>query len=212
VKEHPILFKGRLVRAILAGTKTQTRRVITQAVGPVERITRDVIGVQPNNIWWRFDVNGDGTIIRCPFGVPGDHLWVRESFCPNYFDDRQPGTGNKHGYRADWNSDAMHGVAPEPRWTPSIHMPRAASRITLEVTDIRVELLQAIAEEDAKAEGVFFDGTYWRGADHPIKGHPKSFPFAWQAFQSLWDSINAKRAPWASNPWVWVVSFRRVQP
>jgi hypothetical protein len=218
VREHPILFSAPMVKAILAGTKTQTRRIV-RLDGVVEPGDEDNAHVELHDgAWkaWDTEYEDEGhTVLRCPFGVPGDHLWVRESFCPNYFDDRQPGTGNKHGYRADWDPDAMRGIAPEPRWTPSIHMPRAASRITLEVTEVRVERLQAITEEDAKAEGVQPLGPSI-SADQPLAGerlgrthgtHPHTLAFA-----VLWDTINDARAPWRSNPFVWCVSFRRVTP
>jgi hypothetical protein len=94
-------------------------------------------------------------------------------------------------------------------WKPSIHMPRPYSRISLAIASVRLERLQDITEADAIAEGIGFDGTYYLGATHPVKGTSKVFPTAVQAFESLWDSINAERAPWASNPWLWVITFAR---
>ncbi len=151
-----------MVRAILAGTKTQTRRVCRK-VG--ER-------------------GADG------YGDVGDRLWVRESFAPLYFDDGRP------AYMADYDGD----VVPRPRFKPSIHMPRAVSRIDLEIDAVRIERLQDITEADAKAEGVTDDG----GPEVGLDASPRA------AFRVLWDVISGKRAPWASNPWVWVVGFRRV--
>lgn len=191
VKERPILFSGPMVRAILDGRKTQTRRV-----------------VKPQPIWV-YDCSvpvlttdaDPNAAIRCPYGVPGDRLWVRETF----------GRQWRHGfiYRAD-----VETPIPAGGWEPSIHMPRCASRIMLEVTRVCVERLQNISEADAQAEGIQVlplqsvdDPSAWR----------QSGPGAHQArnaresFRLLWDSINSKRGfGWDVNPWVWVIEFRRV--
>jgi hypothetical protein len=199
LSERPILFNGPMVRAILAGTKTQTRRL-----------------VKPQPAEW-LDTH-EPTILpaACPYGVPGDRLWVRETWSAPL---KRDGSGYESAgvlYRADPLWDGMSHGDFGWDWKPSIHMPRWASRLTLEVTDVRVQRLQDINEEDAKAEGVTpytpphgnisleqtvpgpgFDGC--RLGDQPHR-----LPFA-----DLWDSINAKRAPWDSNPWVWAVTFRR---
>ncbi len=176
-RERPILFSGPMVRAILDGRKTQTRRVITP---------------QPD---------GDFPFRqRCPYGKPGDRLWVREtwthedSWCSGV-DCEQP----SHVYHR-----ATESYPDSMRWRPSIFMPRWASRIDLEVVSVRVERLQEIGEDDAKAEGVEPSraGQDERG---PVKTYRTGFVRAW-------DTINGKRAPWVSNPWVWVVEFREVQP
>ncbi len=162
---RPILFSGPMVRALLAGAKTQTRRVVTAK-------------------------NVSFGHIPCPYGAPGDRLWVRETF-------RIEG-----GARPEHGPNGVHFRADEDEpgigWRPSIFMPRWASRLTLEVTEVRVERLGALTYDDAQAEGVDF------------------FPLApgcslVQRFALGWDAINGKRGfPWASNPWVWVVAFRRV--
>lgn len=167
--ERPVIFSAPMVRALLAGRKTQTRRIVKG----VDECPHGYDGVKG------FDGGG---AVRCPYGTPGDRLWVRETFA---FNVRK---AQGYVYRADIDP-ATDGW----KWTPAIHMPRAASRLWLEVTGIRAERLQELSRQDAEAEGV---------------GHvmPKS---AVEMYRDLWDSLNAKRAPWASNPWVWVVSFRR---
>ena len=189
MKERPILFKAEMVQAILGGRKTQTRRVVKLSLPD---------GVQAHQV--RLD--------RCPYGIPGDWLWVRETWVEG------PGDGTPYLYRADADTDGTvpylsggaggfgGGVsnANISRWKPSIHMPRWASRITLEVTNVRVERLQRISEDDAMAEGIY-----------PITDSLSNCNGARYYFQSLWDSINAKLGhSWESNPFVWVVEFKRV--
>lgn len=200
--ERPILFSGPMVRAILDGRKTQTRRVIEP------QPPRYLHGKEPWNITanlWGFRSEHNGVsvchsedTIRCPYGQPRDLLWVREKWClaaPNTWDAPKRINPNRADeaayYAAEW-------TRCEPRWRPSIHMPKWAARLWLRVTDVRVEQLRSIPVEDINAEGVmpfdFDDGT----AD------------PWGAFARLWDSINEKRGfPWSSDPWVWVVEFER---
>jgi hypothetical protein len=193
---RPILFGGPMVRAILAGRKTQTRRVIRYAHA-------DGLGLwtaPPLGGYFAEHVFGAcyAKLAPCPYGVPGDRLWVREAWA----DHVGPfGESRFALYRADGDERA----GP---WRPSIFMPRWASRITLEVTAVRVERLQQISEEDAKAEGMEFDGTWWLGGTHPVKGTLQCWPTAAKAFERGWDSINGKRAPWDANPWVWAIAFR----
>lgn len=170
MNERPIIFSGPMVRAILDGRKTQTRRVVKlNASGRAQRKGRN---------WHLADPE---CVLACPYGVPGDRLWVRETW--------QDGNGGIY-YATDGNT-----AAP---WKPSIYMPRWASRITLEVVSVRVERLNEIGEEDAIAEG------------SQCAGVPASLTNR-GAFAKLWDSINAKTHPWASNPWVWVVEFKRLE-
>jgi len=184
VKSKPILFSGPMVRAILDGRKTQTRRVVKQLL-PENR--REGLTISAS---------------MCPYGKPrykrdpGDRLWVKESWIPAYFSDKRP------GYRADWRDPED---IPEPKWKPSLFMPRWASRITLEITGVRVERVKAISEDDAKAEGVEGDNV----GDFGIPCKEYVIPFA-----DLWDSINGKKPgrSWADNPWVWVIEFERVKP
>jgi hypothetical protein len=200
LKERPILFSGEMVRAILGGRKTQTRRVVKD---------QPEFGVQPchySDTGWA-ETHERGTCkctnVTNPYGNPGERLWVRESFTPRYFDDGRP------AYKADWTSGAAEYVK-EPKWKPSIHIPRYLSRINLEITNVRVERLNEISEEDAKAEGV-------EALSEPIFqcmceerctcGGPITYR---NGFESLWYKINGKKHPWSSNPWVWVIEFRRV--
>lgn len=216
VKERPILFSGAMVRALLDGTKTQTRRVVKHQPSGSEIFA-------PNefcDMWYFRDAyyacpeNDIGRYVKCPYGKQGDRLWVRETFFSNSFDYPKPTEHAKEHlyYRADGLPD-FEGEEKYIRWVPSIHMPRWASRITLEIVSVRVERLQEISEEDAIAEGIRFADGYYIGCLHPIKGTPKVFPTAVDAFCSIWDSINAERGyPWESNPFVWVLEFRRVKP
>lgn len=166
MKERPIIFNGEMVRTIIDGRKTQTRRTINGG---------DYTPWQP-----------------CPFGQPGDHLWVRETWAEH--DEVEV------VYRNPPNWSPLD-VPPVDKWRPSIHMPHWASRITLEITSVRLERVQDISEEDAKAEGVF-EPCGWA---NPTPARPYRL-----AFSSLWESIYSKRAPWSSNPWVWVIEFMKV--
>src|SRR5690606_9119943 len=148
--------------------------------------------------------------VLCPYGEPGDRLWVRETFREDQYDATDPmrPETTPYVYAATFPSDGE----PARKWKPSIHMPRRLSRIDLDVLSIRVERLQDISENDARAEGVVpFKHI---GADQRIAGdlagrtqatHPHTLAFA-----VLWDEINGARASWTSNPWVWVVGFKRI--
>lgn len=200
MKERPILFSAPMVRAILAGQKTQTRRILTV---PWKGSTRAL----PYEPYW---VDNDGRLEWCdeygdyhdfeetilsPYGAPGDRLWVRETIFWV--------SGGLSVYGADGAATKADAWPWQRKCLPSIHCPRGLSRITLEVTGVRVERLQAISEEDAKAEGV----AATRSGGHPAGDDTET---AREVFQHLWDRINGKSAAWASNPWVWVVEFRRL--
>jgi len=213
MKERPIIFCGSMVRAILDGRKTMTRRVCKRAcdnVGP--DIAWAVCPAQESGwIAW-FGVPGLNVAeftkkaydrgFPCPYGVSGDRLWVRETF--------EPQGDGKVIYRADPDNNAADTVRHLAAiWKPSIFMPRWASRITLEVTAVRVERVQDISSSDAEAEGILstFDsaaghGDFRLGKETSHQAH----------FRVLWDSINAKRGfGWSVNPWVWVVQFQRLE-
>lgn len=235
MKEKGILFSAPMVRALLAGTKLQTRRAMKPqpsdswspfSLGEVHKM-RDgefvldrnggpiVIGYGPSN------EDGDEAY-PCPYGQPCDRLWVRETFAivprtayarsigvQQVIRKDDPYNHDAAVFRADWD------LSPPGRWRPSIHMPRWASRITLEITDIRVERLQDISEEDAFSEGVTElplqkgeSGAWWTAdVSAGKKLHAQSLV---KAYKALWESINGEGS-WDKNPWVWCITFRRMQ-
>lgn len=213
MKERPILFSAPMVRALLAGTKTQTRRVlrVQPPAGTFQVSTWHHPDPRPHFFAWQ-ELPHDAAMIAddwahpCPYGQPGDRLWVRETFAKI---DGQTQPWIATDYRATYTHGDRLGdtLGIRKRWTPAIHMPRAASRIDLEVTGVRVERLQDISEADAIAEGVERSGECnWR--DYGDAGN--DFTSARRSYRSLWDSINDPSPCWGANPWVWVVSFRRL--
>lgn len=205
VRERPILFSGPMVRAILEGRKTQTQRVVkgVEDFDDVDRLYDTGVG----EAFWRFSLSdGEATQchdVDCPYGHVDNRLWVRETWFPDppqdgswpYYDFTDGAIFNfaalperfrnpKHViHRATW-------TGPDLRWRPSIHMPRWACRLTLEITGVRVERLHDISETDKEAEG----GT----ADRP--------------FGTVWRAINTKPGiRWEDNPWVWVIEFQRLK-
>jgi|SRR6185369_7719408 len=249
MKERPILFSGPMVRALLDGRKTQTRRIMKPQPVSVEIDAKTFENPTSGAMcigyeacppgwrpmpWFKFDeaTNGrleylrpavggvgmtparvraasrrhgdsqkwaEGEVVGlCPHGQPGDRLWVRETWRPVHSGDPTRGAQ----YRAD-----LHG-ADQTRWKPGIHMFRWASRITLELTGVRVERLQDISEADAKAEGVERFGQGWKHYFYPDE--PESaWEFASNSYASLFDKINGAGS-WDKNPWVWVLEFKRV--
>lgn len=198
-KERPILFSGPMVRAILKGHKTQTRRLVKPQPRYVQALSEG-----------RFEQSADGGFdqgvipLECPYGAPGDRLWVRETFFCNscdYPDRTEHAKENLH-YRADGTPD-FGGEEKEIRWKPSIHMPRWASRIDLKILSVRTERIGSISDEDARAEGITpSPPTSWIYSSDAVR-----------KFRKLWDSINTKPGSrWSDNPWVWVVEFERVKP
>lgn len=211
-KERPILFSGAMVQALLAGRKTQTRRVIKwhereDVIEPED--DNFLIDPEKDGVMWPYQKRSkpDGCVdeipLPCPYGVPGDRLWVKET---HYI-----GGGRRVRYAAtpdvlrmeDGTTETAIGGLPA-RWRPSIHMPRWASRITLEVVSVRVERVKDISAADAEAEGVGYEETR---CDGECSSTPCSMAVG--AYAKLWDSINGDGS-WAANPWVWVVEFKRV--
>jgi hypothetical protein len=203
-KEKPILFNGDMVLAILSGQKTQTRRVLKPQPEYIENSGRWKFPVPKKTIhkmakgnthvytgsreFWHYLPDGS-----CPYGQVGDELWVRETHAL-YHDGMDSGEGvSRVFYRADYDD----GKCPMSnlKWKPSIFMFREFSRIQLRITDVRVERLQDISEDDAQAEGSPFKMPH----SHRV----------W--FRQLWGSINGKKHAWKSNPWLWVVEFERVK-
>lgn len=214
--KRPILFSAPMVRAILAGTKTQTRRVISRPLKNPGWTAYRYFGPSTNNpkcisraIECGPDYPDDKTDqVLCPFGQAGDLLWVREAFAHQYRDNIEPTCRSPEdvAYRAD-------GLTPDPyvygHWKPSIHMPRWASRITLEVTGIRVEKLQDISEADSIAEGVERVGDRFKGYLPLVTGEHYDPALAKTSYSQLWESINGLGS-WKADPWVWVVEFKRL--
>lgn len=229
--ERGMIFNSEMVRAILDGRKTQTRRIMK--VQPSEDFTPMNMALETDYKarWYTpgivdkdgylqpaskevFGVSNENEGYSCPFGAVGDRIWVRE-------------TWNKYGglltYRADhdWIDDMRKETVCTAKWVPSIHMPRWASRILLEITDVRVERLNAISPEDAESEGL--ERTNFTGFGDepglpsypepdvyfdPLKKQWKEYPP--EAFAGLWESIYGKGS-WKANPWVWVIEFKRVE-
>ncbi|MFX3149802.1 hypothetical protein V6117_07530 [Klebsiella pneumoniae] len=213
MKERGMIFNGEMVRAILDGRKTQARRPIKWKQ---TRFTE--IGEREDGSKWPWSEDAEHTCDfwhPCPFGAVGDRIWVRETFCT--VDDTQYGGGKWVDYRATPKFEASHPAgwdcAPNDaealKWRPSIHMPRWASRILLEITDVRVERLNAISEEDARAEGIIDGGCLNCGEPEPC-GCANPEPDATDAFGYLWQSIYGQDN-WNANPWVWVIEFKRVE-
>lgn len=223
IKERPIVFSDEMVRAILEGRKNQTRRVLKPQ--PLEDdpplacewYTPAIFGANGELRDGRYDVfgaYGHEWGVKCPYGAPGDCLWVREAFTLSDADCQAwdlPEARAAHEplvfYRAD-----VEGPLPDVKWNPSVHMPKDFSRITLKITSVRVERLQKISEEDAKAEGAhYYDGRgIWHsGWRHDLKDVHAN---ARSSFARYWDETNKPGRRWSDSPWVWVIEFKRVKP
>lgn len=217
MKERSILFNGAMVRAILSGAKTQTRRVLKQATGLSLSVDMVEGAAGVAELSWLhgdgpgYDVDESTSRVPCPFGQPGDRLWVRETHAifPAHGQHRGDGkrwgpwgglptTVSEDGERIAYYREGFDRCNPG-RWRPSIHMPRWACRLVLEITDVRVERLQAISEADAIAEGIDFL-RHAPDADESLTPQ--------QLFHCLWDGTGGD---WDSNPWVWAITFKRIE-
>ena len=238
--DRPILFSAPMVRAILAGQKTQTRRVVKGL--PAVSLAGDVAPVTDGKRWAisrsRLDHRGGAAWpadpkpgLLCPYGQPGDRLWVRETWAhvfgheecesweqpTKYFvvDGWHKNIAATNGGPVFYDADGYD--EPSWPWRPSIHMPRWASRLTLEVTGVRVERLCEISEEDARAEGVERNDLIISGFDEGIRYRDYAgnddmaewFSDPVRSCRTLWESIHGPGS-WDANPWVWVVEFKRV--
>jgi len=220
-KKRPILFQGAMVRALLDGSKTQTRRICkSQPYSngyhfdgheilchndylPPSAMLMDAKGYTTSNM--------EGWEAECPYGQPGECLWVRETFLDTQgtgIEHRdESGLHHRYAFAADcapgsYGDQARKGYGL--KWKPSIHMPRAASRILLEIVSVRVELLQDISEADAAAEG-------WQRRPAVSDDPEVHADAARDWYRDLWESINGVGS-WGANPWVWAVEFKRVTP
>lgn len=218
----PILFNTDMVRAILEGRKTVTRRCVKADVSN------------------RFDIDVDGSVIcyidqatgdrfapekLCRY-QPGDILYIRETYCPNYF-DTSIAVGckckSRHAYKADYCKESIGDIVPEPKWTPSIHMPKKAARIWLKVTDVRVERLQDITEEQAYREGAIkahddcYNRDYWyyKEGQNYLNGNVWTENarqcFLWGIWNGTLKKANYEKYHSNANPWVWVIEFERCE-
>lgn len=220
MKERGMIFNGEMVRALLGGRKTQTRRIM--APQPADDIERSAFP-NPDAIGWESSLkhkHGSTTAHFCPFGAVGDRIWVRETFQGPLFDYEQMEAFLEDSskfekpefcqYAADGGHRPEYQDADDNLrygWRPSIHMPRWASRILLEITDVRVERLNSISQEDAQAEGLELTG--WRPTySDPDSGGEVMTPY--DNFAELWSSIYGDES-WQANPWVWVIEFKRVE-
>ncbi|HGY4928513.1 TPA: hypothetical protein ACNVCI_001248 [Citrobacter braakii] len=216
MKERGIIFNGEMVRAILDGRKTQTRRIMAIQPEHSELGLRRVIDSKNGRdngkyFWSQSDARGlkmRSKVLGCPYGEVGDRIWVRETYQGPLFDYEHMESYLEDSskfekpefcvYRADGKPAPEFYDADDNLhcgWRPSIHMPRWASRITLEITDVRVERLRSMSQADARAEGVI-------AASGPME--------AGLAFRELWDSIYGEES-WLANPWVWVIEFKRIE-
>lgn len=214
--QRPILFSTPMVKAILKGTKTETRR------------TRNLETINNNPNWWRYDGidSEDSNIhyfealshrlepleqykdVKSPYGKVGDILWVRETFAKkvNLSDD-----GYETQYLFKASSELKEGFT---NWKPSIHMPMIVARIWLEITSIRVERLNDIHEVGAIAEGIqiIYDSALRKNRfrRYPISEPLRTCNTPIESFQTLWESINGPKS-WNSNPWVWVIQYKQIE-
>jgi hypothetical protein len=212
MKERPIIFSGEMVKAILEGRKTQTRR-------PLSQQPLDVLPANLPNCWVALvirdpEIGNKGVMFRSRYGIPGDRLWVKETWAPmcrvadpfcecdeeaaktNHYIEYRADTGN--ALPGDWPEESRHDEGC-PKWKSGRFMPRAKSRITLEVVRVRVERVPEITRADCVAEGL--PPTMRNDSEQDIRVR----------FYELWNSINAKRGfGWDVNPWVWVIEFKRV--
>lgn len=243
MKDRPILFSAPMVRSILAGTKTQTRRLYKpRHADPYE-------GVEDGEPW-RCDEYGDYHAVPCPHGAPGDRLWVKETWCSG---DRWASLNGSNAdndpsqtirYRADngartfrspvagdWFTPNMYAWSDPDKWKSPLSMSRWMSRLTLGITAVRFQRLQDISEEDARAEGAIHAiDEEWSVLPEPKRpahgcvacsGDPRGIPELchnsvrgkgrpWAChYALLWDSINGDGS-WATNPWVWAITFERI--
>lgn len=215
MKERPIIFSTPMVLAILEGRKTQTRSIVkfpdgltthddwleAHEIAPAEYVFWS--GPKYVNPDFTRSVYKPGDGIICPYGQPGDRLWVRETWAE--FSGIEPKV--TYVYRADglYDTPAKEHLC-DNRWRPSIHMPRAASRILLEITDVRVEKLREITRSDIRSEGLVCPDEF--KSDNLEYNYRHWYP---DAFKSLWDGIQGPGS-WDQNPWVWVITFKRIQP
>ncbi len=243
MKERPILFNTEMVKAVLDGKKYQTRRVVKPqpdtSLWKPEALLKEKEWRQrycqgphhhiEENMWCLYNKDDSNTAmpyvgVKCPYGQVGDRLWVRETFKP-FQPHHEEGIIRGYQYKADKSFNYIPPLAEDEgclinkigsgKWKPSIHMPRAACRITLEIVNIKIERVQDITHDDALAEGI--EHSLWEYSCEPYRNYnePRMAPgrncsSARTSFYTLWNSINEKRGfSWNTNPWVWVVELKQ---
>jgi hypothetical protein len=199
MRERPIIFNREMVRAVMEGRKVQTRRAVKFPLRDKD------LGCELSGNELAGEVSG-GNYRNCPFGAVGDRLWVRETFSVVPRTAYAASEGVQQVIRPDDNHDAAifrsgwEHSSVGIRWRPSIHMPRWASRITLEITGVRVERLTALSDDDARNEG----------CPAQLPHNPEDQHQARTWFRGLWSEIYGEES-WQANPWVWVIEFKRVE-
>lgn len=217
MSERPIIFSAPMVRAILDGRKTQTRRVMNPQPVPDPHATgkhwwecaavRSMVEVED---WMQDPRDPSQCYFFCPYGRPSDRLWVREAWrCHGGREYEYQRNRNAVIYRADDDGSTRYDRTHD--WRNALFMPRWASRLLLEVVSVRVERVQEITPHDVIDEG-FDDPSWWREFRNSDGRELIREDSALIAFEDTWNDLNAKRGyGWASNPWVWVIEFRRVE-
>jgi hypothetical protein len=200
-----MLFSPEMARANMEGRKTETRRIVKPASGWDVNWHVAQAKDSPGRYCMRCGTQYSLPYFKCPYGEPGDVMWMREGYVPHYFD------GGTHGYMADWNSTAAEYVK-QPKWKPNIHMPLSACRFFAEISEVRVERLQDISQEEARNEGTYpaphrahHECKQWKDPMHNFRDCFSC------GYKLLWIKINGGKS-WIENPWVWVVKYRRLAP
>ena len=219
--ERGMIFNREMVRAILDGRKTQTRRIMKNQPAGDRPDSPALIRNVGGGFQW-YGHYGESSIFNCPLGSIGDRIWVRETHQGPLFNYEQMESYLEDSSKFEKPEFCKYAADGKPApeyydaddnlhcgWRPSIHMPRWASRILLEITDVRVERLNAISEEDARAEGIIDGGCLNCGEPEPC-GCANPEPDATDAFAYLWKSIYGDDS-WNANPWVWVIEFKRIK-
>lgn len=215
MKERPILFSTPMVQAILKGEKTQTRRTrglnrMNEAPDNWKLYVGDFYTDKKGRLNQKFvNKHGYSDHAICPYGQPGDLLYVRETWADASFGSTL--CPEAVAFKADYSKEVIQQPINKGIWKPSIHMPKAAARIWLQVEEVQIERVQNISEEDAIAEGIEKYGPFgeYKGSVHPGGGSMRyrAYSQASRAFQDLWTDINGEES-WKTNPWVWAVKFK----
>lgn len=219
MKERGMIFNSEMVRAILEGRKTQTRRPVKPQPELTERSGFSWNGVVFGSGSDDRETNRNFAHVKCPFGKPGDRIWVRETFQGPLFDYEQMQSYLEDSSKFEKPEFCQYAADGKPApeyydaddnlhcgWRPSIHMPRWASRITLEITDVRVERLNNISYDDAISEGIKQE---WTCIDPGLGSYAHKNDVQ-DDYETLWKSIYGTDS-WQANPWVWVIEFKRVE-